>query len=137
MARTVSTEAEKETRRKALRAYLVEHGATARKDLLVALGYPEREKGYYQLRTDCEAIGASSESRKGPVSLAGQSPFERPKAAPVEAAPAVEASPDVIRPDLAKDAIRYIQEAALRDSALHLPADYCRALLKRFAEAGL
>lgn len=136
MARTVSTEAEKETRREALRAYLVEHGATARKDLLVALGYPESEKGYYQLRTDCEAIGASSESRQGPVALSGQSPVKRPKVAPAEK-PAAEASPDVIRPDLAKDAIRYIQEAALRDSALHLPADYCRALLKRFAEVGL
>jgi len=143
MPRIVSTEADKESRRAALREYLVEHGATARKDLLVALGYPEGEKGYYQLRTDCEAIGATSESRQGPVSLAGQSPVARPALAPAEKpakrpkAEAAEPKPAVIRPSLfvaVRDAIR---AANATGAHLELEPAFVNALHLRLVEAGL
>lgn len=131
MPRIVSTEADKESRRAALREYLVEHGATARKDLLVALGYPEGEKGCYQLRTDCEAIGATSEGRQGPVSLSGQSPVKRPKATPAKAAPAI------VRPTLFASVREAIREANATGATLELEPAFVNALHLRLVEAGL
>lgn len=146
--RVVSTTEDKQARREALREYLREHGPTTRGGLIEALGYPEGERGYYQLRTDCEAIGAGSETRQGPVALADRShePVPRPRRkprtalsetpAPTKRRPAPEAAVPV-RPSLAAAAREALRQADREGAPLYLEHEFVAALHGRLVEAGL